>query len=163
MTEFEPTMPANSPSRRPWIAWTSAFVVAGLLLAAGAAGAVTEKAREHDATRAEAKARVVEHRARVDAAAASRSLAEARTSGDNATRALATPLATVEGLVQLSDQGLTASRDAQRLGLDPSDGAVDAYNEAVTRANVVADQFNGAVDRLSDQLAALAGVSVVSV
>ena len=67
--------------------------------------------------------------------------------------ALATPLATANGIGDLITQGSDAQHAVQDAGVS---GAVDDYNAAVDHANAVVDQFNAAVKRLDQQIAALA-------
>ena len=143
-----------TPPVRRWAWWTAVFVAVVLLVGAVAWATSARSARD-DAAADRDTARAAVARARHARSEQVASREEARAAARDVRLRLAGPLASVEALVQLTEQGLQADRDAQAIGVDtvsPTDAAIDAYNEAVARANVVRDQFNGALERLAEQL-----------
>ena len=155
-------VPAVDAPRVHRIWWIALFVAVGLLVGAGVAARAASSSR--DAARADAvRAESQLVRARAHAAEARAARDDARAGAVEVRVGLAGPLATVENLVQLSEQGLTATRDAQAVAHEQSYAAVEAYNEAVTRANVVRDQFDAATVRLDQQIEELLGIDVPTV
>jgi hypothetical protein len=141
----------------------AAVAVAFALVVAAAFVAAHAAADRSDARTALEQQRSVSRHARRTAADAATARDRVRADAAQLRLRLATPLATVDGLVQLADQGAAAADDAQRSGPGQTVADVDAYNEAVTRSNVVAEQFNAGVRRLDEQLNVAAGVRLATV
>lgn len=129
-----------------------AVVVLGGGIAVAVAGSNDKSVAEHDQSRATTQL----HTQRADTRRTEAELASDRTRLDPASRALAAPLATASGLIDLVGQGAAAQNAVQDAGIS---GSVSDYNAAVDHDNAIVDQFNATVDRLDQQIKALPGSS----
>jgi hypothetical protein len=168
MTELATThdvVPDDAPvSTTRWSRrWILLLVVPILLLGVSvwAFTLVTGDAR--DADRSVERHRVLVVHARQSSKAALADLEATHADAISTRVKVAGPLATVEGMVQMAGQGLAASEDALRAGTDLTPAGVVAYNEAVTRSNVLGEQFDGAFERLEEQLRSLVGIELETV
>lgn len=159
-TNLVPEPSTGPPRRWPW--WL-ALGVAAIAAAGAVVGLSSAQSSRADAQADRDRAQALVVRARDSRAEAQGRQELARDAATEVRLGLAGPVATAENLVQLIDQGLAADRDAQTVGADPGSNTAagaDAYNEAVSRANVVIDQYNAALARLEQQLNEELGIDV---
>jgi hypothetical protein len=140
-------------TRRRLSRWRIAgLVVAVLLLGGTVAVALSGSSEKSTAEQAQAHASAQLRRQQAETKRTEAQLESGRTRLDTVVVALATPLATANGIGDLIVQGGEAQHAVQDAGVS---GSADDYNAAVDHSNAIVDQFNAAVKRLDQQIAAL--------
>jgi hypothetical protein len=141
--------PPPAPRRRavPIIA----FVTSVLLFAGAVTGAVLASGNRSDAQRARAHAEHALRAQRAEAERAQRQLASRRSTERAATAHLSEAMLTVQFISDIANADLKAAGTESQNSVGTSDREVSAYNDAVSRSNLLGEQLLAKVEMLAQQ------------
>ena len=147
--DVEPVAIHTAPRRR--VAPLLALVTSLLLLAGAVTGAALASGNRTDARRNRTRAEHALRVQRAEAERAQRQLASRRSTERAATAHLSEAMLTVQFIADIARADLDAAGAESQNGVGTSDREVEAYNDAVSRRNLLGEQLLAKIEMLAQQ------------